>query len=88
MKNTCLSETFTAASVIVHLSDIKFYYLRMQNYNKVQIYVNELNCVFFAESSFLPSLPYFHHYDFLLKNLFCILPFYIFASVISDPVSN
>lgn len=36
-KDTCLSETFTAASVVVQLSDIKFYYLRMQNYNKVQI---------------------------------------------------
>lgn len=40
MKETCLSETFTAASVFVDLSDVKFY-LRMQNYNKVQIYVNE-----------------------------------------------
>ena len=53
-KDTCLSETFTAASVVVQLSDIKFYYLRMQNYNKVQISVNELCilwCIFL-----LPSL--------------------------------
>lgn len=53
-KDTCLSETFTAASVVVQLSDIKFYSLRMQNYNKVQISVNELCilwCIFL-----LPSL--------------------------------
>lgn len=38
------SEMFTAASVVVDLSDVKFYYLRMQNYNKVQIRVNQLTC--------------------------------------------
>lgn len=86
MKDTCLSETFTAASVVVHLSDIKFYYLRMQNYNKVQICVNELCVLWWI---FLSSLPCFRNYKgFLLKFLFCLLSFPIFASVTSNPISN